>query len=65
MAEGIWKKASELTFRRFFIRLGARYRRIRKRPKGAPSLQLYEYKTEKLQELERLYANIFPTSEYH
>ncbi len=37
----------------FFIRLGARYRRIRKRPKGKPSPQLYAYKTEKLQELER------------
>ncbi len=37
----------------FFIRIGARYRRIRKRPKGKPSPQLYAYKTEKLQELER------------
>ena len=36
----------------FFIRIGARYRRIRKRPKGQPSPQLYAYKTEKLQELE-------------
>ena len=36
-----------------FIRIGARYRRIRKRPKGKPSPQLYAYKTEKLQELER------------
>lgn len=36
----------------FFIRIGARYRRIRKRPKGKPSPQLYAYKTEKLQELE-------------
>ena len=34
-----------------FIRLGAGYRRIRKRPKGKPSPQLYAYKTEKLQEL--------------
>ncbi len=37
----------------FFIRIGARYRRIRKRPKGKPSPQLYAYKTEKLQELEQ------------
>lgn len=37
----------------FFIRIGARYRRIRKRPKGSPSPQLYAYKTGKLQELER------------
>ncbi|MCC8070438.1 MAG: IS630 family transposase [Bacteroidales bacterium] len=36
----------------FFIRTGTRYRRIRKRPKGNPSSQLYAYKTEKLQELE-------------
>ena len=37
----------------FFIRIGARYKRIRKRPRGKPSPQLYEYKAEKLQELER------------
>lgn len=36
----------------FFIRIGARYRRIRKRPKGKPSPQPYAYKTEKLQGLE-------------
>lgn len=35
------------------MRIGARYRRIRKRPKGKPLLQLYAYKTEKLQELEQ------------
>ena len=46
------KKASQSTFRFFFIRIGAIYRRIRKRPKGKPSPQLYEYKTEKQQELE-------------
>ena len=33
----------------FFISLGARYKRIRKRPRGVPSPQLYAYKTEKLQ----------------
>ncbi|EFC67111.1 hypothetical protein HMPREF0670_02897 [Prevotella sp. oral taxon 317 str. F0108] len=37
----------------FFISLGARYKRIRKRPRGVPSPQLYEYKVEKLQELDR------------
>ena len=37
----------------FFIRIGARYKRIRKRPRGKPSPQLYEYKVEKLQELEQ------------
>jgi transposase len=36
----------------FFIRIGARYRRIRKRPRGKPSPQLYAYKCQKLQELE-------------
>lgn len=41
----------------FFIRLGARYRRIRKRPRGKPSPQLYAYKCEKLQELESQYAD--------
>ena len=35
----------------FFIRIGARYRRIRKRPKGRPSPHLYAYKSQKLQEL--------------
>ena len=40
----------------FFKRIGARYKRIRKRPKGKPSPQLYDYKFEKLQELESLSA---------
>ena len=40
----------------FFIRIGARYRRIRKRPRGKPSPQLYAYKYEKLQKLENQYA---------
>ena len=51
------KEASDLTFKRFFISLGARYKRIRKRPRGVPSPQLYAYKTEKLQELEHLNTN--------
>lgn len=36
----------------FFISIGARYKRIRKRPRGKPSPQLYAYKYEKLQKLE-------------
>ena len=39
----------------FFISIGARYKRIRKRPRGKPSPQLYAYKCEKLQELENEY----------
>lgn len=35
----------------FFIRIGARYRRIRKRPKDSPSPQLYVYKTENCKNL--------------
>lgn len=50
------KKASDITFKRFLgaLSIGARYRRIRKRPRGIPSPQLYTYKKEKLQELESL-----------
>ena len=51
------KEASDLTFKRFFISLGARYKRIREHPRGVPSPQLYAYKTEKLQELEHLNIN--------
>ena len=53
MAAGIGQGGEREHIQSFFIRIGARYRRIRKRPKGKPSPQLYEYKTEKLQELER------------
>lgn len=48
------KRSERLDFQTFFISIGARYKRIRKRPRGIPSPQLYEYKTEKLQELEQL-----------
>lgn len=41
----------------FFKRIGARFGRIRKRPKGKPSPQLYQYKLWELQELERLWHN--------
>lgn len=53
VAESNWKGGERKHVQGFFIRIGARYRRIRKRPKGQPSPQLYAYKTEKLQELER------------
>ena len=51
MAAGFRKRSEREYLQGFFIRLGAGYRRIRKRPKGKPSPQLYAYKTEKLQEL--------------
>ena len=53
MAAILWQGGQREYLQSFFIRIGARYRRIRKRPKGKPSPQLYEYKTEKLQELEQ------------
>ena len=40
----------------FFKRIGARFGRIRKRPKGKPSPQLYRHKLGELQELERLWC---------
>lgn len=49
---GIRQEGEREHVQSFFISIGARYRRIRKRPKGKPSPQLYEYKTEKLQELD-------------
>lgn len=51
LATGFRERGLREYLQGFFIRLGARYRRIRKRPKGKPSPQLYAYKTEKLQEL--------------
>lgn len=53
MAAGFRERSLREYLQGFFIRLGAGYRRIRKRPKGKPSPQLYAYKTEKLQELVR------------
>lgn len=46
------QRGKRLNIQTFFISIGARYKRIRKRPRGVPSPQLYEYKVEKLQELE-------------
>lgn len=48
------KEASESTFRAF-IRIGTRYRRIRKRSKGKPSPQLYAYKIAHLNIVETLW----------
>lgn len=48
------KEASDWTFKRFLSTLPQDFKRIRKRPRGIPSPQHYEYKTEKLQELEKL-----------
>lgn len=69
MATILGQRSERVNFQTFFIRLGARYRRIRKRPRGIPSPQLYEYKTQKLQELETLYTkaeiNLFYGDESH
>jgi hypothetical protein len=69
MAEFLRQRGKRFDVSTFFIRIGARYRRIRKRPGGVPSPQLYAYKTRKLQELEILYArgeiNLFYGDESH
>ena len=57
LAEGHCQGSERPDIQAFFISLGARYKRIRKRPRGVPSPQLYAYKTEKLQELEHLNIN--------
>ena len=54
LAEGHGQRSEQSDIQAFFISIGARYKRIRKRPRGIPSPQLYAYKTEKLQELEHL-----------
>lgn len=46
------QRGKRLNIQTFFISIGARYKRIRKRSRGVPSPQLYEYKVEKLQEPE-------------
>jgi hypothetical protein len=69
MAEFLRQRGRRFDVSTFFIRIGARYGRIRKRPGGVPSPQLYAYKTRKLQELEMLYArgeiNLFYGEESH
>lgn len=52
LATGDRERGKQLDLQAFFIRIGARYKRIRKRPRGVPSPQLYQYKYQKLQELE-------------
>ena len=53
MAAGQRQGGQRVDVQAFFIGIGAGYKRIRKRPRGKPSPQLYEYKTGKLQELEK------------
>jgi hypothetical protein len=53
MAGGYGKRGERFDVQTFFIRIGARYKRIRKRPMGVPSPQIYEYKFGKLQEHEQ------------
>ena len=69
LAEGHCQGSERPDIQAFFISLGARYKRIRKRPRGVPSPQLYAYKTEKLQELEHLNINgkidLYYTDESH
>lgn len=50
-----WKNGLRGDPQTFFKRIGARFGRIRKRPKGKPSPQLYQYKLWELQELEQLW----------
>lgn len=52
MAGSYGERGKQSDVQAFFISIGARYKRIRKRPRGVPSPQLYAYKLEKLQELE-------------
>lgn len=52
MGASLGQRGKRFNIQTFFISIGARYKRIRKRPRGVPSPQLYEYKVEKLQELE-------------
>lgn len=69
MAILLWQRGERFDILTFFICIGAGYRRITKHPKGVPSLQLYAYQTEQLQELKRLYAkrkvNLFYGDESH
>jgi transposase len=53
MSGGYGKRGERFDVQTFFIRIGTRYKRIRKRPRRIPSLQIYEYKFGKLQELEQ------------
>lgn len=53
--ENNWKEAMSRNLEKFFIRIGARFGRIRKSPKGKPSPQHYAYCKELLHKLEGLW----------
>jgi hypothetical protein len=53
MAGGYGKRGERSDVQAFFISIGARYKRIRKRPGGIPSPQLCDYRYGKLQKLEQ------------
>lgn len=67
--EGTQGKTLRFHTETFFRSLGARYKRIRRTPKGTPSPQIYDLFIEKLQELEKLYnsghINLFFGDESH
>jgi hypothetical protein len=52
MAGGYRDRSERFDVQAFFFRMGARYKRIRKRPRGIPSPQLYDYKYKKPKEPE-------------
>lgn len=54
MGVGKWKKSERKNVQAIFKKLGGRYKRIRKRPKGKCSAELYVCKKLDLQELESL-----------
>ena len=55
MAGNLREAGKRLNIPTFFRIIGARYKRIRKRPRGVPSPQLYEMKKYQLQELVSLW----------
>ena len=69
LAESHGKGSKRPDIQTLFISLGARYKRIRKRPRGVPSPQLYTYKDEELQDLEHLNGegkiNLYYADESH
>ena len=56
MAGGLEKRGEQLHLQTFFRIAGARYKRIRKRPRETPSPQLVELKCHQLQELVDLWS---------
>ncbi|GHS95827.1 hypothetical protein FACS1894207_5000 [Bacteroidia bacterium] len=49
-----WQKSRQDNLSQFFKKLGGRYKRIRRRPKGQPFPAFYDYKAEQLKELETM-----------